>query len=380
MDFLMSSAWINWDPNPDVFIIPYLNHPLRWYGLLFVLGFMIGFVILVPILRRKLSETNAIFPRDISDWKMLVQQLKDAISSKNSTFQPVIARLDKKSRQDILELQNNNIPSAKLQEDILQALTHSQQDPNSKLSRPELEKLFNGSLNKLQDLCLGYVDHLVWFIVIGTVVGARLGHVFFYEWPYYKNNLFDIIKIWEGGLASHGGTLGVILAVLLYIKWTQKRFPEITFLGLLDMLTIPTAFVAVCIRLGNFVNQEILGTPSDLPWAIIFGHPADGSAPIPRHPVQLYEAAAYLATFLILYSIWKAKSSLLKPGFLTGLFFVLVFGSRFFLEFIKAPQSHIIDESFLQTGQYLSIPFILFGLALIFRPIKQEGEGLRAKG
>lgn len=375
----MLNAWISWDPNPDVFVIPYLEHPLRWYGILFVLGFIIGFIIVVPILRKKLSETLAILPRDIVNWQNLCQHLKNAISQKDEILQPVIARLDKKSRNALIELGSSVEPDQKLRDDIQLALTQTIKDPTSGVTRNCLEEKYPDSINKLQDLCLGYVDHLVWFIVIGTVVGARLGHVFFYEWPYYKNNLIDIFKIWEGGLASHGGTLGVILAVFLYKQWTYKRFPEISFIGLLDLLTIPTAFVAVCIRLGNFMNQEILGTPTNLPWAFIFGHPADGSAPIPRHPAQLYEAAVYLVSFFILLGIWKLKNTRLKPGVLTGLFFILIFGSRFLIEFIKAPQSHIIDESFLQTGQYLSIPFILLGLALIFLPFGKEKAPLETK-
>lgn len=221
-----------------------------------------------------------------------------------------------------------------------------------------------------------YIDRLLWFIILGTVIGARLGHVFFYEWPRYSAHPAEIFKIWEGGLASHGGTIGVLLAVFLYSQWTRKTFPNITFLQLCDLLTIPAAFITICIRLGNFVNQEILGTPSTLPWAVIFGHPADGSAPIARHPVQLYEAIAYLVIFGLLWTMQKqrskkvdcegkAKERPLPPGFMTGLFFVLVFGSRFLLEFFKAPQSMMIDESAIQTGQLLSLPFILLGLGLM---------------
>ena len=107
-------------------------------------------------------------------------------------------------------------------------------------------------------------------IVIGTVIGARLGHVFFYEWPHYQDNWVDIFKVWEGGLASHGGGIGVLVAIYLHYRWNKANFPKMTFFGLLDMLVIPISFAFGCIRLGNFMNQEILGNPTTLPWGIIF--------------------------------------------------------------------------------------------------------------
>lgn len=217
----------------------------------------------------------------------------------------------------------------------------------------------------LNDLALYLVDRLTWFVVAGTIIGARLGHVFFYDWPRYQHHLGDIFKVWEGGLASHGGAVGVLLALFLYQRMIRKNFPEFTYIALLDILVVPTAFVACCIRIGNFFNQEILGTPTTVPWAVIFGNPADGSPLEPRHPVQLYEAGVYLFTFFLLGYLWKYKSEKLRPGMLSGLFFILVFVSRFFLEFLKAPQSLMIDESFMQTGQYLSIPCIIFGIWLV---------------
>ena len=213
---------------------------------------------------------------------------------------------------------------------------------------------------------LVFADQVTWFIVAGALIGARLGHVLFYDWAYYANHPMEILMIRKGGLASHGGTLGVLIGLCLFLYWNRKRFPEITFITLLDILVIPTAFTVTFIRIGNFVNQEILGTETNLPWGVIFGHPADGSAPTMRHPAQLYEAAIYLATFILLYSMWKVFGNRLKTGILSGLFFILVFGSRFLIEFIKVPQGSILDETFLQMGQYLSIPFILFGIFLMF--------------
>lgn len=208
------------------------------------------------------------------------------------------------------------------------------------------------------------VDRLTWFVVGGALIGARLGHVFFYEWYRYEDHLLDIFKIWKGGLASHGGVAGILIALFFYLRIIRKQFPEFTFVTLLDMLAIPSPFAACCIRIGNFFNQEILGTPTTVPWAIIFGDPIDNTKPQPLHPAQLYEAAAYLLTFFILYALWRKKAAQLRPGVLIGWMFILIFGSRFFIEFLKVPQSAIIDESFLQMGQYLSIPFVLGGIFL----------------
>jgi prolipoprotein diacylglyceryl transferase len=208
-------------------------------------------------------------------------------------------------------------------------------------------------------------DRLILYIMMGSIVGARLGHVFFYDWPRYSGHWIDIFKVWEGGLASHGGTIGAILA-LAFFRWQiGKQYPALSFLVLLDLICIPTAVTACFIRIGNFVNQEILGTVTDMPWAVVFGHPADGSFPMSRHPVQLYEAAAYLATFAFLFTLWRFKGKSLPAGFISGLFFILVFGSRLILENYKEPQSLLIDESYWMMGQYLSVPFILMGTLLL---------------
>lgn len=210
------------------------------------------------------------------------------------------------------------------------------------------------------------VDRLTWFVVAGTVIGARLGHVFLYDWPRYQHNPLSILKIWEGGLASHGGALGVMLALFFYKKFIlEKKYPEFTLLKLMDLIVIPTALVGCFIRIGNFFNQEIVGTPSKMPWAIIFENPFEGEAGIPRHPTQLYEAFAYLLVFIGIVRIWQKTNLKQYPGMITGLFFTTVFSARFVIEYYKTPQSLVINESWLQAGQLLSIPFIILGIALI---------------
>jgi prolipoprotein diacylglyceryl transferase len=236
---------------------------------------------------------------------------------------------------------------------------------------PILQKtLMNDKTHYTRDDCVSFADRVTWFIVAGTIIGARLGHVLFYDWPYYSAHPMEILMIRKGGLASHGGTVGVIIALLFFIHWHRKRFPEASLIMLMDVLVIPTAMAVTFIRIANFFNQEILGYQTTMPWGVIFGHPSDGSNSVPRHPAQLYEALAYFATFCILYAMWKKWGTSLKQGILSGTFFVLVFGSRFFIEYFKTEQPSWIDQSTLQTGQLLSIPFVLLGIALIILPKK----------
>lgn len=208
-----------------------------------------------------------------------------------------------------------------------------------------------------------FADRILWYILVGTIVGARLGHVFFYEPEQYLAHPLDILKIWEGGLASHGGTIGVLIAIGIFRLSIKKEAPNLTLIRIMDLVAIPTALVAFFIRLGNFFNQEIIGTMTTMPWGVIFGEPFDGAVVVPRHPSQMYEGLSYLLTFFVLWFLQKRPQ---PAGRLTGLFFVLIFTSRFFIEFTKEPQSAIIDQSYLQVGQWLSLPFIALGIGLIY--------------
>jgi len=203
------------------------------------------------------------------------------------------------------------------------------------------------------------LDVLTTAMVVGTIVGARLGHCLFYEPSYYLANPIKILYVWEGGLASHGGAIGILIALYFYIK---KR-PHINFFWLVDRLVIVTALAGSFIRLGNFFNSEIYGAPTNIPWAVIF----ERVDSVPRHPSQIYEALAYFTTFLILLFTYKNKKSKLRAGFNSGLFLILVFGFRFFIEFLKAPQVEFESQMALNMGQILSVPFILVGLYFLFR-------------
>lgn len=206
---------------------------------------------------------------------------------------------------------------------------------------------------------------LLW-VVGATIVGARLGHVFFYEWSYYSAHPADILKVWEGGLASHGGTLAIILAVILYSVFTTKKSPIWTF----DRLVIPVALVGGMIRIGNLMNSEIFGTATDLPWGFMFVRSAQWHRMyegIACHPTQLYEAFCYFALFALLMWMYWRKNAETRPGLIFGVFFIGIFLPRFLIEFIKNDQVGFEASMTLNMGQLLSIPFVLAGVFLVIR-------------
>lgn len=264
---------IYWNPDPVAFTIPYFNIPIFIYGICFVTGLVLAWLILVRMMATRLN-----------------------------------------------------------------------------VAKPVAQKL---------------VDQMTWFILGGIIIGARLGHVLFYDWPRYAANPWLILNTREGGLASHGGTAGVFLALILFFYFIFRKKSSLSFLQMIDIVAVPAALSAFFIRLGNFFNQEIIGSPTNLPWGVIFGAPADHAAIVSRHPAQLYEGFAYLAIFGLLIYLWNYKKIYLRPGLTTGLLFTLVFGSRFLIEFFKAPLDSVLNQSILQAGQTLSLPFIIFGIVLM---------------
>jgi phosphatidylglycerol---prolipoprotein diacylglyceryl transferase len=202
------------------------------------------------------------------------------------------------------------------------------------------------------------VDDLLVYMMIGTVVGARLGHVLFYGSDYYFNNPIEILKVWNGGLASHGAAVGILTALYLFIK-NKKIY---NYLWLIDRVAITVALAGFFIRSGNLFNSEIIGKPTDVPWAFIFSKYVDN---VPRHPTQLYEAFAYLLIFVILYKLYDRKREKSAPGFLFGLFMALIFGFRFFVEFFKENQEAFEAGMALNMGQILSIPLVLLGIYMV---------------
>jgi len=218
-------------------------------------------------------------------------------------------------------------------------------------------------------------DILFLYLIVGTVVGARLGHCLFYEWGYFSHHLLEIFKVWEGGLSSHGGTLGCVVGIWIYSRYVTHRSMLWTF----DYTVIPTGMVAGFIRLGNLMNHEIYGEPTSLPWGFRFienlrqwQHGAKPIYSMPSHPTQIYEALCYFATFIILYILYKTKPMFKRrEGLTIGIFFIGIFFTRFLIEFIKQDQESFEATMFLNMGQWLSIPFILAGIVMIIRAHKR---------
>lgn len=209
---------------------------------------------------------------------------------------------------------------------------------------------------------------------IGTLVGARLGHCFFYDPAYYLANPAEIFKTWKGGLASHGGTIGVILCVMYYAK--KDRLAN---LWLLDRLSIAVAPVAALIRMGNLFNHEIYGHETALPWGTRFVQNIHqwemGAEPIycnPSHPTQVYEALAYLGVFLMCWYLYKYTLAGQHRGVIFGAFLCGIFGSRFFIEYLKNVQEAFEEGMLLDMGQLLSVPFVLLGAWLIWHGMKSD--------
>ena len=205
-----------------------------------------------------------------------------------------------------------------------------------------------------------WLGTLLLYVGVGTVVGARLGHVFFYAWDYYSQHPVEILYTWEGGLASHGGAIGVILAVILFSIFVSKRSPMWTF----DRLVIAIALVGGLIRFGNLMNSEIYGHYTDMPWGFIF---VRNGETLPAHPTQIYEALCYFALFgLLMWMYWR-KNAQERPGLIFGTFLVGISMPRFLIEYVKNVQEPWEADMVLNMGQLLSIPFVLLGIFLIVR-------------
>jgi len=230
------------------------------------------------------------------------------------------------------------------------------------------------------------LDTLVTYMVLATIIGARLGHVLFYG-PYwdevvdgqiiergYFSHPGDIIKIWEGGLASHGAAIAILIALFIFTKKVSGR----SYIWILDRIAAPIAIAGTFIRLGNLVNHEMVGYVTDVPWAFEFQYYYNSAIgnydPSPRHPAQLYEAICYFISFwILLYLYWKLKKWQ-QPGFVFGSFLILIFGARIICEFFKLGQTARDYTLPLNTGQLLSIPLVLAGIYLIYNALKKQAN------
>ena len=212
-------------------------------------------------------------------------------------------------------------------------------------------------------------EPLFFYCFFGILIGARLGHCIFYDWAYYQDHFLEMIlpiKIlpdgsWKmtgyTGLASHGGTLGLIIALWMYCRKTKMHYMDV-----LDMIAVATPITACCIRLANLMNSEIIGKPTDMPWAFIF----EREDMLPRHPAQLYEAIAYFIFFLLMIFLYKNYGKKLHRGFFFGLCLTEIFVFRFFVEFLKENQVDFENSMSLNMGQWLSVPFVIIGVYFMF--------------
>ena len=208
------------------------------------------------------------------------------------------------------------------------------------------------------------LDPMLYMLLICTIVGARLGHCLFYQPDYYLGSwagFWEIFMPWKGGLASHGGTIAIILGIWWYAH-KYGRANGFDFVWVLDHLVIPVSFAACFIRLGNLFNSEIYGDPTQLPWGFVFQRNGET---VPCHPTQLYEAGTYLLLGLLLWFLYWKKAEKLHRGTFVGLFMLICFGSRFLIEFIKNDQVEFEADMLLNMGQLLSIPFILLGIGFL---------------
>jgi prolipoprotein diacylglyceryl transferase len=208
------------------------------------------------------------------------------------------------------------------------------------------------------------LDRLTVYMAVGVIAGARLGHCFFYEPAYYFKHPLEILMTWKGGLASHGAAIGILIALWLFIKKEKKDY-----FWILDRIAIVVALSGFFIRIGNLMNSEIYGVETTVPWGFVFFRNHETA---PKHPTQIYEALAYLVIFVLLYRIYWSKKGQHLQGLLISLLCILVFTSRFFIEFLKEDQVAFEAAMKLNMGQILSIPFILMGIGGLYWSIKNQ--------
>jgi prolipoprotein diacylglyceryl transferase len=221
-----------------------------------------------------------------------------------------------------------------------------------------------GKIFKNENLPESVLDRLTVYMAIGVIAGARLGHCLFYEPGYYLSHPIEILKIWKGGLASHGAAIGIIIALWLFSRKEKKDFT-----WTIDRVAITVALSGFFIRIGNLMNSEIYGTETTVPWGFVF---LRNGETVPKHPTQIYEALAYLLIFILLFSIyWKYKGEYIQ-GLLISLTLILIFSARFFIEFLKEDQVAFEASMKLNMGQLLSIPFVATGFLWLWKSLKEK--------
>ncbi|HYG38044.1 MAG TPA: prolipoprotein diacylglyceryl transferase [Cytophagales bacterium] len=265
----MNLSYIIWNVDPDIFIIPGIDWPLKWYGVMWLVGFVVS------------------------------QQL--------------------------------------------------------------MFHFFKKDGKKAED-----VESLTLYIFIATIIGARFGHFLFYEPSTFLTDPLQIILPPYAGLASHGAAIGILTGLYLFCR--NKNY---NYFWMLDRLVIVVAFTGGCIRVGNLLNSEIVGTPTDVPWGFVFVRNGEDFA---RHPAQLYEGIFCFILFTVLFLIWKNRKAVMYNGLIFGIFLITLFGQRFFVEFFKENQEAFEDQLALNMGQVLSIPFVLIGIFVLYWSYKVKSR------
>jgi len=219
-------------------------------------------------------------------------------------------------------------------------------------------------LLKFDKLPDDFADRALIYMILGTVIGARLGDCFFYHPKYYLQNPLEIIAVWNGGLSSHGGACGILTALFLFGRKTKK-----SYIWVLDRVVIVIGVAGFFIRMGNLMNSEIYGHATTLPWGFIFERNRET---LPKHPTQIYEALYYALTYIVLRFVYRKCDNRPRPFLIFGLFLIMVFGFRFCIEFIKNPQEEFEKGMMFNMGQFLSMPFIIMGVISLFVSNWQE--------
>ncbi len=214
------------------------------------------------------------------------------------------------------------------------------------------------------------LDKLIFYMMGAVIIGGRLGHVLFYAPEHYFANPVEILYLRDGGMASHGATFAIFIVLI----WYSRQEKNIQFLWTTDRLLIAIALGAMLIRLGNLMNHEIVGHPTDVGWGFVFMRRVGDLGMEPRHPAQLYEAIAYFILFLGMIWAYFVKGIRKPQGLMTGIFLTYLFTARFFIEYTKLEQSHYENQSLFSVGQWLSFPLIGIGIYLIVASLQGKHQ------
>ncbi len=384
--------YIYFDPSPIFFTIPGINWPVAWYGLLFAFGVYLTYLGTRKLCREFFLERHQFFEGDIISFERLIMSLRDdkhgkfLESFKSTLSNDLKTYIDSWNchteitlgfKEQIVKAFNQFLETGEDpgQIDILtvygKAIELSPLKKESLKRRFRFEMLLKGSFvslkEKAEQICEKIMFHVVWAVTLG----ARLAHIVFYEnLTTYLANPSRIFKVWEGGLASHGAFLFGVLAVLFFMNRYKKSARPLKCIDMLDAIFLMSFVAFFFIRIGNLINQEILGIETTVSWGVVFGHPADGVFGAIRHPVQIYEAFSYLFVWVVFYKIRK-KYLFITPGFMTFSLCSVGLSLRFFWEFFKIEQSaHAL--SYLTMGQILTMPGILIGLYGLIKVYKKS--------